>query len=66
MFLALNIFVFSNGKAVTEKENELFMVIFKLVSEGKETVEEQFYLKDETNIPNLNFRIWQIGLKRGL
>ena len=50
---------FSNGKLVTEEENQLFMSIFKMVSEGDESVVEHFYQEEHEDRPNHKMQIWR-------
>ena len=50
---------FRNGKKVTEEENKVFMSIFKIVSEGGESVEEHFYQEEYEDRPNHRMQIWR-------
>ena len=54
---------FSNGKLVTDDENQLFMSIFKMLSEGGETVEEHFYQEEHEDRPNYRMEIWRDVLR---
>ena len=44
---------------MTEEENQLFMSIFKIVSEGGESVEEHFYQEEYDDRPNHRMQVWR-------
>ena len=44
---------------MTDDENQLFMTIFKMVSEGGESIEEQFYQEEHEDRPNHKMEIWR-------
>ena len=52
----------SSGGSVSKEENDIMMSIFKIVSEGSDSVLEQFYDEDNPSTQNWKLDIFQIGI----